>query len=175
MFKDGSALAARYVQLTNVTVVSEKFGVGGLAKAKCSDGREVTLLVGKGVNGHASPGEKVNAFGILVRVGAEWRLAAARFLLVRARDAQNIATKRTCFTCHNPDTKLIGPAYRDVAARYRQDPDAVAKLTSQMEKGGSGKWGTVPMPALAAVVPAEERQFLAEWIMSYRWDALLAD
>ena len=45
----------------------------------------------------------------------------------------------------------------------------------QMEKGGVGKWGPVPMPALGAVVSPDERKALAEWVMSYRWDAVLAE
>ncbi|MBK7998524.1 MAG: c-type cytochrome [Verrucomicrobia bacterium] len=110
-----------------------------------------------------------------VKVGSEWHLVAGRFLLGRAREIQNVATKRTCFTCHNPDTKLMGPPYREVAAKYRNDADAIAKLMSQMEKGGVGKWGPVPMPALGAVVPPDERKALAEWVMSYRWDAVLAE
>jgi cytochrome c len=62
-----------------------------------------------------------------------------------------------------------------VAATYRNDPDAVAKLSDQIEKGGGGKWGVVPMPPLGAKVAAEDRQQLARWIYGYRWDALLAE
>ncbi len=174
-FADASALAGRYVQLTNASFAPGKFGSDGTAKAKASDGSEVTIRVGHGAVGRDVPPEPVNIFGIPVRVGAEWHLVAARFLLVRGRAIQDTATKRTCFTCHNPDVKVVGPAYREVAAKYRNDPNAVAMLTSQMEKGGMGKWGPVPMPALGAMVPPDERQALAEWILSYRWDALLAE
>ncbi len=174
-FQDASSLAGRYVQVTNVSFAPGKFGADGLAKVKATGGAEITLRISQGATGRDVPSEAVNVFGIPVKVGAEWHLAAARFLLTQARDVQNVATKRTCFTCHNPDTKLVGPAYREVAAKYRNDADAVSKLTLQMEKGGVGKWGPVPMPALGAVVPPEERQALAEWIMSYRWDAVLAE
>ena len=174
-FKDASSLAGRYVQLTNVTISPEKFGADGTAKAKSADGTEVTLLLSKSAAGREAPTEPVNVFGIPLKVGGEWRLVTARFLLARARDIQGFAAKRTCLTCHNPDTKLLGPPYREVAAHYRNDGEAVTKLMSQMEKGGVGKWGPVPMPALGAAVPAEERKALAEWIMSYRWDAILAE
>jgi cytochrome c len=174
-FKDATSLAGRYVQLTNVTIEPGKFSADGTARAKSTDGTAVTIFVSKSAAGRDVPAEPVNVFGIPIKVGGEWHLVAARFLLARARDVQGIAAKRTCLTCHNPDTKLLGPPYREIAARYRNDADAVAKLMSQMEKGGVGKWGPVPMPGLGAVVPPEERKALAEWIMSYRWDAVLAE
>lgn len=174
-FKDPSSLAGRYVQLTNVTLSVPKFAADSPVVAKGADGTQAPLLVGKGVAGHEAPGEAVNVFGIPVKVGGEWKLVTARILLARGKDLQNVAIKRTCFTCHNPDMRAVGPAYRDVAARYRNDPEAVWKLTIQMKNGGGGKWGIVPMPPFGAVVPAVEMKGLAEWIMSYRWDALLAE
>lgn len=174
-FKDPSSLAGRYVQLTNVTFAAGPLPGTGTATVKTSDGNEVTLLIGKHAFNQAAPDEAVNVFGIPLQVRGQWHLVAARFLLARAKSVQAIAFKRTCLTCHNPDTKLLGPAYREVAARYKTDPNAVTALMRQMEMGGVGKWGPVPMPALAAMVPMEDRKALAEWIMSYRWDALLAD
>ncbi len=174
-FKDASSLAGRYVQLTNVTFASGPFPSTGTATVKTSDGLDVALLIGKNAFNQAAPDEPVNVFGIPVQVRGQWHLVAARFLLTRAKSVQAIAFKRTCLTCHNPDTKLLGPSYREVAARYKNDPNAVTALMRQMEMGGVGKWGPVPMPALAAMVPTEDRKALAEWIMSYRWDAILAD
>jgi len=173
--KDASSRAGRWMQVTNVTFAPGKFGADGIVKAKGADGAEMTVRVSQGAAGREVPSEPVNVFGVPVKVGSEWHLVAGRFLLGRAREIQNVATKRTCFTCHNPDTKLMGPPYREVAAKYRNDADAIAKLMSQMEKGGVGKWGPVPMPALGAVVPPDERKALAEWVMSYRWDAVLAE
>ena len=173
-FKDASSLAGRYVQLTNVAIAPGPFGSTGTAIAKSADGSEVSLLIGKGAFKREAPGENVNVFGIPVKIGDQWKLAASLFRSTRAKEAQAIGFKRTCLTCHNPDTKLIGPPYREVAARYKNDPEALNVLMNQMEKGGVGKWGPVPMPPQAAVTP-EERKALAEWIMSYRWDAVLAD
>lgn len=135
------------------------------------DAKEAASLIPR----NEVPSEPVNVFGVPVKVGSEWQLVAGRFLLLRAKEIQNVGMKRTCFTCHNPDTKLMGPPYREVAAKYRNDSEAITKLMLQMEKGGVGKWGPVPMPALGAVVPAGERKALAEWVMSYRWDAVLAE
>ena len=67
--------------------------------------------------------------------------------------------------CHAVDKKLVGPAYKDVAAKYAGDKDAVKKLSEKIIKGGSGVWGPVPMPANTQVNPAEAEQ-LAKWILT---------
>ncbi|HVY70219.1 MAG TPA: c-type cytochrome [Verrucomicrobiae bacterium] len=174
-FKDASSLAGRYVQLTNVTFTLAKFDVNGVAKVKSPEGAEVSILVGKPVAGRDVPAGPLNIFGVPVRRDGAWQLLAARLLSTNVKVIQNLAMKHTCFTCHNPDTKLIGPAYRDVAAKYRNDPDAAAKLIAQMENGGGGKWGPVPMVPFKGKVPPADMQLLAGWILGYRWDALLAE
>ena len=78
---------------------------------------------------------------------------------------QDLAQSKNCLTCHAVDKKLVGPAYKDVAAKYAKDKDAVKKLSEKIIKGGSGVWGPVPMPANAQVSPAEAEQ-LAKWVMS---------
>lgn len=74
-----------------------------------------------------------------------------------------MAQKYACTGCHAVDKKLVGPSYADVAKKYAGNKDAVAKLTESIAKGGSGKWGPVPMPAQAAV-PAADVKALATWI-----------
>ena len=69
--------------------------------------------------------------------------------------------------CHSVDQKVIGPAYKDVAAKYAGQADAVAKLTTKVMKGGSGVWGAVPMPANPQVNEAEAKQ-LVTWILSLK-------
>lgn len=59
---------------------------------------------------------------------------------------QAIAQKAGCMACHAVDKKLVGPAFKDVAAKYKGQADAVAKLSEKVRKGGSGVWGPVPMP-----------------------------
>lgn len=174
-FADASALAGRYVQLTNVTFSAAKFDASGVASVKSADGGEVKLLVGKSAANRDVPAGATDVFGVVVKTGGEWRLAAARFLPVTRRESQAMATKYTCFNCHNPDSKVVGPTYREVAAKYRNDADATAKLIAQMEAGGSGKWGAVPMTPFKGIVPADDMKKLADWIMSYRWDAILAE
>jgi len=102
-------------------------------------------------------------------------LAAVRFLPVSRKASQELATQKTCLGCHNPDTLQVGPAYQDVAAKYRNDPEAIQKMMAQMENGGTGKWGTNVMISLKALVAPAEMNTLAHWIHSYRWDALLAE
>jgi cytochrome c len=75
------------------------------------------------------------------------------------------AAEESCRVCHKMDSKLIGPAFNDVAARYGKDKDAIAKLKRSMLEGSSGKWGTMAMPPNAGLTEAEAERF-AHWIMS---------
>ncbi|MBN8503410.1 MAG: c-type cytochrome [Burkholderiales bacterium] len=75
-----------------------------------------------------------------------------------------LAQKNACMACHAVDKKLVGPAYQDVAKKYAGQKDAVAQLTASIKKGGSGKWGAVPMPPQAALSDADA-QALATWVL----------
>lgn len=76
-----------------------------------------------------------------------------------------LATAKNCMACHAVATKLVGPSYKDVAAKYADQKDAVDKLAAKIIKGGAGVWGPVPMPANAQVNDAEAKK-LAAWIMT---------
>lgn len=78
-----------------------------------------------------------------------------------------LATAKNCMACHAVDKKLVGPSYKDVAAKYAGQPDAVAKLSAKVLKGGAGVWGPVPMPANAQVSPAEATK-LVTWILTQK-------
>ena len=78
---------------------------------------------------------------------------------------QALATAKNCMACHATDKKLVGPAYKDVAAKYAGQKDAVDKLAVKIMKGGSGVWGPVPMPANAQVNEAEAKK-LAAWVLT---------
>ena len=82
-------------------------------------------------------------------------------------DAQQIATRYGCLGCHNLAVKLVGPAYRDIAAKYKSDPAAFAKVDEQIHKGGSGKWGPIIMPPFPQVT-ANETKVLADWILAMK-------
>lgn len=78
-----------------------------------------------------------------------------------------LAQKKNCMACHAIDKKLVGPAYKDVSAKYAGDKEAADKLASKILKGGSGVWGPVPMPANPQVSEAEAKQLVA-WIMTLK-------
>ncbi len=78
-----------------------------------------------------------------------------------------LATAKNCMACHAVATKLVGPSYKDVAAKYAGQKDAVDKLSGKILKGGSGVWGPVPMPANAQVSPDEAKK-LAAWVMTQK-------
>ena len=78
-----------------------------------------------------------------------------------------LAQKKNCMACHAVDKKLVGPAYKDVAAKYAGQKDAAAALAQKVLKGGSGVWGPVPMPANPKVTPEEARQ-LANWVLTLK-------
>ncbi|MEQ1682742.1 MAG: c-type cytochrome [Burkholderiaceae bacterium] len=75
-----------------------------------------------------------------------------------------LATKNACTACHAVDKKVLGPAYQDVAKKYAGQKDAVAQLTESIRKGGSGKWGAIPMPAQPALSDADIKT-LATWVL----------
>ena len=80
---------------------------------------------------------------------------------------QALATSKNCMACHAFDKKLVGPSYKDVAAKYAGQKDAVDKLAVKIIKGGYGVWGRVPMPANAQVNEAEAKK-LAAWVMAQK-------
>jgi cytochrome c551/c552 len=82
-----------------------------------------------------------------------------------AATGEALATKYGCLGCHNPTSKIVGPPYKDVAAKYVHDAEAFAKVSEQIHKGGSGKWGPIIMPPFPMISEAETKA-LADWILS---------
>jgi cytochrome c len=94
-------------------------------------------------------------------------LALACAAAAPAMADQALATAKNCMTCHAVDKKLVGPSYKEVAAKYAGQGGAVDKLAAKIVKGGSGVWGPVPMPANAQVNEAEAKK-LAAWVLSQK-------
>ena len=95
-------------------------------------------------------------------------LVAASALVSNAALANaELAKSKNCMACHAIANKVVGPAYKDVAAKYAGQKDAEDKLTQKVLKGGSGVWGAVPMPANAQVNEAEART-LVKWVLSLK-------
>jgi cytochrome c len=102
-----------------------------------------------------------------VEVSRKLSLAGAVLLMsiaAPAPAANALAQKYGCLGCHATAAKLVGPAYTDVAAKYRDDPQAVDKLAQSIRSGGSGRWGDMPMPPQSQVSDADARA-LAKWIL----------
>ena len=79
----------------------------------------------------------------------------------------DFAQKKNCMACHAVDKKVLGPAFKDVAAKYAGQKDAADKLAAKVVKGGSGTWGNIPMPANPQVTDAEAKQ-LVGWILTLK-------
>jgi cytochrome c len=80
---------------------------------------------------------------------------------------EELAKKHACLACHAVDKKLVGPSYKDIAAKYRSDGGAEARLADKVKKGSQGTWGQVPMPPNAAVPDGDVRA-LVKWILSQK-------
>lgn len=94
--------------------------------------------------------------------------AAAGFAVTTPALADlQLATAKNCMACHAVDKKLVGPSYKEVAAKYAGQKDASDKLAAKVMKGGAGVWGPVPMPANPQV-SADEAKKLVAWILAQK-------
>jgi len=80
--------------------------------------------------------------------------------------ATRLLTKYNCQACHSVDKKVVGPSYKEVAAKYAGDSTALAKLEQKVKNGGSGVWGAIPMPPNN--VPDADLKTLVEWILAQK-------
>ena len=81
-------------------------------------------------------------------------------------DPTAAAQKAGCMACHSMDKKLVGPAFKDIAAKYKGQGDAVAKLSEKVRKGGSGVWGPIPMsPNPADKISDGDLKDVVSWIL----------
>ncbi len=85
--------------------------------------------------------------------------------VVIAQDAAKLAAEKACMACHAMDKKLVGPGYKDVAAKYKGNAKAEAMLVQKVIKGGVGAWGQIPMPANASL-KEDEAKLLVKWVLS---------
>ncbi len=84
-----------------------------------------------------------------------------------AADAQQLLKDKACLSCHQLDNKLVGPAYKDVAAKYKARKDAEAYLTKKIKEGSTGVWGPIPMPP-NGTVSDDEAKTLAQYVLSVK-------
>ncbi len=88
-----------------------------------------------------------------VVLAASALLASAGAIAIDAAAAKALASKSACLACHSADKKMVGPAYKDVAAKHKGQADALDKVAARIKSGGSGMYGPVPMPPQPALKP----------------------
>ncbi len=94
-------------------------------------------------------------------------VAAGLLTTAPAFASAELAKAKNCMACHAVDKKLVGPAYKDVAAKYAGQADAAAMLATKVQKGGVGAWGQIPMPPNPQVNDADAKALVA-WILSQK-------
>ncbi len=83
-----------------------------------------------------------------------------------AADGEALFKSKPCAACHAVDTAVVGPALKDIAAKYSGQADAQAMLVKSITEGSQGKWGAMPMPP--NVVTVEEANTLAAWVLAQK-------
>ena len=91
-------------------------------------------------------------------------ISTAALVSAPAMANADLAKKSNCMSCHAVDKKMVGPAFKDIAAKYAGQKDAAAKLADKVIKGGTGVWGQIPMPANA--VSKDEADKLVAWVLA---------
>lgn len=98
-------------------------------------------------------------------------LVAAAAMAALASNAafanEQLAKDNNCLACHAVDQKLVGPSFKEIAAKYKGDKSAEGKLATKIQKGGSGSWGAIPMPANPQV-DDNEAKALVKWILALK-------
>ena len=85
---------------------------------------------------------------------------------IDTKAAIHIGELYACLECHNPNIKVLGPSFKDIAAKYRDDKNAMDKLSAKVKKGGVGVWGEIAMPP-AATIKDDELKLVLSWILSH--------
>lgn len=108
----------------------------------------------------------MNVLKMLVAAGVLFAAGQANAAVDEAAGTA-LAQKSGCLMCHAVDKKVLGPSYKDVAAKYKGDKGAAAKLEAKVAKGGSGTWGPIPMPANSPKVSDADIKTLVEWVLAH--------
>jgi cytochrome c551/c552 len=125
-------------------------------------------------NQHGNLAEQKRAVGPMRGVdttrydaGKSTQVAVAPAAVAGSASAQNVrqlVTANACIACHAADSRLVGPSFREVGAKYATQPDAEAYLSQRIRQGGQGVWGPVPMPPQTALKEADAKA-IAAWIL----------
>lgn len=85
---------------------------------------------------------------------------------IDTKGAIHVGEQYACLECHNPTIKVLGPSFKDIAAKYRDDKTAMEALSAKVRKGGVGVWGQIAMPP-AATIKDDELKLVLSWILSH--------
>jgi cytochrome c len=107
----------------------------------------------------------MNKMKVMVLAASTAVLSLGAVANASAEDAMALATKSGCLACHQVETKVVGPAYKDVAAKYKGQDGALDMLAAKVKAGGSGVWGPVPMPPNVNVSD-EDIKTIVTWVLS---------
>jgi cytochrome c551/c552 len=131
----------------------------------CPAGEARSSLPREAAGSHGNLAEQNRQVGAMngVRVNVDRPRASPSVAHVDS-DPIQLARDKACFACHAVDKRVVGPAFQEVAARYKGQPDAEARLLDKLRKGGSGAWGSIPMPANADLAETDART-LIRWIL----------
>jgi cytochrome c len=102
-----------------------------------------------------------------IALAASLSFAGASHAALDNAAADALMKKAGCAACHAVDKKIVGPAYQEVAAKYKGDNDAAARLIDKVKKGGVGVWGDIPMPPNTHVSDADIKELVA-WILTLK-------
>jgi cytochrome c len=107
----------------------------------------------------------MNKMKVMVLAASTAVLSLGAVANATADDALALATKSGCMACHQVEMKVVGPAYKDVAAKYKGQDGALDTLAAKVKAGGSGVWGPVPMPPNVNVSD-EDIKTIVTWVLS---------
>ncbi|MBS1138807.1 MAG: Cytochrome c, class [Proteobacteria bacterium] len=93
-------------------------------------------------------------------------MAAGVVMAGQVQADEALAKAKNCMSCHAIDKKLVGPAYKEVAAKYKGDKNAPAMLATKVKAGGKGTWGQIPMPPNN--VTEDEAKKLVAWVLAQK-------
>lgn len=107
----------------------------------------------------------MNKMKVMVLAASTAVLSLGAVSYASAEDATALATKSGCMACHQLETKVVGPAYKDVAAKYKGQEGALDMLAAKVKAGGSGVWGPIPMPPNVNV-SEEDIKTIVAWVLT---------
>lgn len=175
-----SGAVNKYAVIPGVKFEGTEFKGGEMIKIDAK-GTKFDAVTSARIDGQKAPQYDWNFFGVIASndiVGGDGSahiLVTSRIVPTSASATRKYATEQTCFTCHQMDKKLVGPAYLWVADKYKNDTEAIPKMVEQIENGGMGKWGPIPMIGFKGRIDNGKMTELAEWIYEMRWEMLLND